>query len=184
MLRSRRTEAASPDLAARIILRAQGMPQVQSYSLWQSLRQLFAELHLPKPGYVLTTALVLGMFLGFSTAPQMVSSTDSDADQCRELSRRRRGVVMNRTARISFVISIILNVLMLGVILGQSPRRFAPGAMRQQRFDQVLKNLPEAEQNRLRERLQKLRAAADPLFGQIRQAEDRGSGTARQRNFR
>ena len=32
---------------------------------------------------------------------------------------------MNRTARISFVISIILNVLMLGVIIGQSPRRFA-----------------------------------------------------------
>ena len=79
MLRSRRTEAARPDLAARIILRAQGMPQVQSYSLWQSLRQLFAELHLPKPGYVLTTALVLGMFLGFSTAPQTASSTDSDS---------------------------------------------------------------------------------------------------------
>ncbi len=77
MLRSRRTEAASPDLAARIILRAQGVPQVQSYSLWQSLRQLFAELHLPKPAYVLTAALVLGMFLGFSMAPRTASSTDS-----------------------------------------------------------------------------------------------------------
>src|SRR6185295_18867289 len=65
-----------------------------------------------------------------------------------------------------------LNVLMLGVILGQSPRRFVPGAMRQQRVDQALKNLPEAEQNRWRERSQKLRGAADPLFGQIRQAED------------
>jgi uncharacterized membrane protein len=79
---------------------------------------------------------------------------------------------MNRTARIVFVISIILNVLMLGVIVGQSPRRFAPSAMRQQRLDQALKNLPEAEQSRLRERFQKLRTAADPLFGQIRQAED------------
>jgi len=79
---------------------------------------------------------------------------------------------MNRTARIVFVISIILNVLMLGVIVGQSPSRFTPGAMRQQRLDQVLKNLPEAEQNRLRERFQRLRTAADPLFGQIRQAED------------
>jgi hypothetical protein len=79
MLRSRRTEAASPDLAARIILRAQGLPQVQSYSLWQSLRQLFADLHLPKPVYVLTAALVLGMFLGFSTAPQTASPPDSYA---------------------------------------------------------------------------------------------------------
>jgi uncharacterized membrane protein len=36
----------------------------------------------------------------------------------------------------------------------------------------VLKNLPEVEQNRLRDRFQKLRTAADPLFGQFRQAED------------
>lgn len=79
---------------------------------------------------------------------------------------------MNRTARTVFVISIILNVLMLGVILGQSPRHFTLSPMRQQRLEQALKNLPEAEQNRLRERFQKLRAAADPLFGQIRQAED------------
>jgi uncharacterized membrane protein len=78
---------------------------------------------------------------------------------------------MNRTVRIALVISIILNMLMLGVILGQSPRRFAPGALRQQRVEQTLKDLPAAEQARLRERLQKLRAAADPLFGQIRQAE-------------
>jgi hypothetical protein len=79
MLRARRTEAASPDLAARIILRTQGRPQMRSYSLWQSLRQLFVELHLPKPAYVLPAALVLGMFLGFSTAPQTDSTADSYA---------------------------------------------------------------------------------------------------------
>ena len=77
MLSSRRTEAASPDLAARIILRSHAVPQLQNYSLWRSLRQMFAEFHLPKPGYVLTAALVLGLFLGFSTAPQTVPSTDS-----------------------------------------------------------------------------------------------------------
>jgi hypothetical protein len=80
MLRSRRTEAASPDLAARIILRAQGMPQVQSYSLWQSLRLLFAELHLPKPAYVLATALIVGVVLGLSTGPDTVSSIDAYAN--------------------------------------------------------------------------------------------------------
>jgi len=79
---------------------------------------------------------------------------------------------MNRTARITFVASIILNVLLIGVLLGQTPRRFDRGALRQQRLDQALKDLPEADQNRLRERMQKLRAAADPLFGQIRLAED------------
>ena len=69
MLRSRRVEPASPDLAPRIILKARGLPQVQNISLWQSVRQLFAEFHLPKPGYVLASALIIGMLVGFSTAP-------------------------------------------------------------------------------------------------------------------
>jgi len=77
MLGSRRTQAASADLAARIVLKAQGLPQIQRFSLWQSLRQLFSELQLPKPGYVLATVLVLGMILGFSTAPQTGLSTES-----------------------------------------------------------------------------------------------------------
>jgi uncharacterized membrane protein len=79
---------------------------------------------------------------------------------------------MNRSARITFVASIIFNVLLIGVLLGQTPRHFDRGAQRQQRLDQALKDLPEADQNRLRERMEKLRAAADPLFSQIRQAED------------
>jgi hypothetical protein len=79
MLHSRRSQAASPDLAARIIHKAQTVPQIQRFLLWQSLRQLFIELHLPKPGYVLASALVLGMFLGFSTAPQSFSTTNSDS---------------------------------------------------------------------------------------------------------
>jgi len=70
MLHSRRIEPASQDLAARIISQAQSLPQVQNISLWQSVRQLFAEFHLPKPGYVLASALILGMVLGFSTAPE------------------------------------------------------------------------------------------------------------------
>ena len=78
MLHSRRSQAASPDLAARIIHKAQGLPQMQRFFLWQSLHQLFIELHLPKPGYVLASALVLGMFLGFSMAPQSFSTTNSD----------------------------------------------------------------------------------------------------------
>jgi len=90
---------------------------------------------------------------------------------------------MNRIARITFVTSIILNALLIGVLLGQSPSRFSPGATRQQRVDQALKDLPVAEQNRLREQLKKLRAAADPLFGQIRQAEDEAVQLLGKENF-
>ena len=79
---------------------------------------------------------------------------------------------MNRTARITFVTSIILNVLLIGILLGQTPRRFDRSAMRQQRMDQALKDLPEATQARLREKFQQLRTAADPLFAQIRKNEE------------
>jgi len=65
LLHSRRVEAARLDLATRISLKAQTVPQIQNISLWQSLRQLFSELHLPKPGYVLASALVLGHGDGF-----------------------------------------------------------------------------------------------------------------------
>ena len=79
---------------------------------------------------------------------------------------------MNRNAKMVFVASIILNVLLIGVLLGQSPRRFDRATMRQQRMDQALKDLPEAAQSRLREKFQQLRSAADPLFAQIRKNEE------------
>jgi len=77
MLHSRRAEPASPDLAARIILKAQGIPQIRTTSPWQWLRQLFAEYHLPKPAYVLASALILGLVIGFSTATDTTPADNS-----------------------------------------------------------------------------------------------------------
>jgi len=79
---------------------------------------------------------------------------------------------MNRNIKLAFIASLILNVLLIGVLLGQSPHRFDRGTMRQQRMNQALKDLPEAAQTRLREKFQQLRAAADPLFEQIRKNEE------------
>jgi hypothetical protein len=78
MLRARRFEPASPDLAQRIILKAQSLPQNQTLPLIPWLRQLFAEFHLPKPAYVVVSALVLGMIVGFST-PDKPASKDEDS---------------------------------------------------------------------------------------------------------
>lgn len=79
---------------------------------------------------------------------------------------------MSQKTKLAFIASIVLNVLLVGVLLGQSPRRFDRSALRQQRMEQVIKDLPEASQARLRERFQQLRAAADPLFAQMREAQD------------
>ncbi len=79
---------------------------------------------------------------------------------------------MNRNIKFAFIASLILNVLLIGVLLGQSPRRFGRGALRQQRMDQALKDLPESAQTRLRGKFQQLRAAAGPLFEQVRKNEE------------
>jgi len=79
---------------------------------------------------------------------------------------------MSQKTKLAFIASIVLNVLLVGVLLGQSPRRFDRGAMREQRMEQAIKDMPEASQARLRERFQQLRAAAEPVFAQLRQAQD------------
>jgi uncharacterized membrane protein len=79
---------------------------------------------------------------------------------------------MNRTAKLAFVASITLNVLLIGVLVGQSPRRFDRGTARQQRTEQALRDLPEVSQARLRERLQQLRSATEPLFEEMRKHQD------------
>jgi hypothetical protein len=66
-LRQRKVTPASSDLAQKIILRAQQVPQIRPVSLWQSIRELCAEFHLPKPAYVLASALAVGLVIGFST---------------------------------------------------------------------------------------------------------------------
>lgn len=81
LLRARRVEPAGADLTQRIILRAQQTPQSQTFSLWQWLRELCAEFHLPKPAYVLASALALGLVIGVSTPDgSVINANDSAAD--------------------------------------------------------------------------------------------------------
>jgi hypothetical protein len=81
LLRSRRMEPASPDLADRIILKAQGLAQNQTMSLWQWIRELFAEFHLPRPAYVFACTLILGFVVGFNTPMTTTGADDLDTDQ-------------------------------------------------------------------------------------------------------
>ena len=78
LLRSRRIEPSSSDLADRIILKAQGLPQNQRVSPWRWILQLFAEFHLPRPAYVLASTLILGVIVGFNT-PVDTPADNSDS---------------------------------------------------------------------------------------------------------
>ena len=88
MLKARGIQVASPDLAQRIILKAQMTPQAQVFSLGRWIKQTFAELHLPNPAYVLAGTLMMGFVLGLNVpsdtgtesaeAIQALSFLDSD----------------------------------------------------------------------------------------------------------
>jgi len=78
---------------------------------------------------------------------------------------------MTKTVKLAFLGSLVLNVLLLGVILGQVPRGLeGTPTTRQQRMEDSLKKLPEPTQARLREKFSQIRAAGDPLRQQIDQA--------------
>lgn len=78
ILRSRRLEPAGADLAQRIILKAQARPQNKTMPLWQWIRQVCAEFHLPKPAYVLASALIFGVVIGLNTPPDINPATDDN----------------------------------------------------------------------------------------------------------
>jgi hypothetical protein len=77
MLQARRIESASADLAQRIILKAEALPQIQTTTLGQWIQRLFAEFHLPKPAYVLAATLVLGFVVGLNN-PLLNDTSDPD----------------------------------------------------------------------------------------------------------
>ncbi len=77
LLRSRRIELASPDLAQRILLQSRQIPQVEPMTIAQWLSGLFKEFHLPKPAYVLAGALLMGMVVGVNTPPEAPTNNDA-----------------------------------------------------------------------------------------------------------
>ena len=77
---------------------------------------------------------------------------------------------MSKTVKLVFLASLVLNVLLVGVLLGRLPGDVGFG--RQQRLEQALKDLPEPTRTRFREKFKQLRAAGDPLRDQIRLARE------------
>ena len=77
---------------------------------------------------------------------------------------------MNKTVRLAFLASLVLNLLLLGVILGRVSGARESGSPREQRMEQALKKLPEPAQTRLRQKFAQIRAAGDPLREQMDQA--------------
>lgn len=70
---------------------------------------------------------------------------------------------MSKPFKLSFLVSLVLNLLFLGVILGRVPHGFDAPPTRQQRMEAALNKLPEPAQGRFRQIFSQIRAAGDPL---------------------
>jgi uncharacterized membrane protein len=79
---------------------------------------------------------------------------------------------MNRKLKWTILLSILLNVLLVGILFGQLPRRMDRDIYRQQIMEQAVKKLPESAREAFRQRLDHMRAAAEPIRSQIREARD------------
>jgi uncharacterized membrane protein len=79
---------------------------------------------------------------------------------------------MNKKLQCTCLASLIVNVLLLGVVLGQLPNRFDQGSSHQQSMEQTLQELPEPIQAQVRGKIEQMHEAVEPIREQIREARD------------
>jgi uncharacterized membrane protein len=78
---------------------------------------------------------------------------------------------MTKALKLVFLGSLVVNLVLLGVILGQVPRGLeTTPSTRTQRMEEALKKVPEPAQSRFREKFAQIRAVNDPLRQQIDEA--------------
>jgi len=77
---------------------------------------------------------------------------------------------MNKTVRLTLVVSLILNVLLAGVLLGALPSRWSRESFHRHRLEAAAERLPEPARSRFRVRIEEVRAQAQPLRDEMERA--------------
>jgi uncharacterized membrane protein len=79
---------------------------------------------------------------------------------------------MNKKLKFVFLASILLNVLLGGVLLGELPRRLDRSLSRQEQMDKAIKELPEPMRSRFRDKMEQARKDVEPIRDQIQEARN------------
>lgn len=79
---------------------------------------------------------------------------------------------MNTKLKSAFIVSIILNVLLIGIFFGTLSPGFGRESSRRERLTTEIEKLPEPARSRLRDKMAQLRSADNPLREQMRQARN------------
>jgi uncharacterized membrane protein len=79
---------------------------------------------------------------------------------------------MNAKLKFAFLMSLVVNVFLVGVLLGELPRRFDEGMSREERMAKATEALPESLRTQFREKMDRMREGSEPLREQIRVARE------------
>ena len=79
---------------------------------------------------------------------------------------------MNRTFKLAFFGSVVLNVILVGVFFGRVTHRFERAPSRQERLENSLKEFPEPVRSQFRDTLKRMDQEGEPLGSQIQHARD------------
>ena len=79
---------------------------------------------------------------------------------------------MSAKLKFAFLMSLVVNVFLVGVLLGELPHRFDEGMSREERLAKATEALPEPLRTQFRGKMDRLREGSEPLREQIREARE------------
>ena len=79
---------------------------------------------------------------------------------------------MNGKLKFAFLASLLLNVFLVGLFLGEVPHCFDERLSREERMEKAIEKLPEPLRARFREKLDRMREGSEQLRDQIQEARE------------
>jgi len=79
---------------------------------------------------------------------------------------------MNAKLKFAFLASLLVNVFLVGILLGELPHRFDEKLSREERMEKAIEKLPEPLRARFRGKLEHMREGNEQLRDQIQEARE------------
>lgn len=79
---------------------------------------------------------------------------------------------MNAKLKFAFLASLLVNVFLVGILLGELPHRFEERLSREERMEKAIEALPEPLRARFRGKLERMREGSEQLRDQIQEARE------------
>jgi uncharacterized membrane protein len=74
--------------------------------------------------------------------------------------------------KFAFLASLLGNVLLVGILLGELPHRFGEVPSREERMEKAIEDLPEPLRARFREKMEHVREGSEPIRERIQEARE------------